>query len=218
MSHNIIRKVPVVGVVVAIILLAISTLQYAGDVHWTRVTVSLLCASELPNGDPNFGRGLPIAALLLLCSSMGLLFELISRLADSRGQRKAIQIAGIGAMVYAFLTATPMHNLMVNIALVFFLIAILAIVNLLYRKRHFGLTIAGAGCIVLKLCSVSLYYMNAYAEIWGVLQKLSFIVTTVWLVAVLQMVKPKANRGMKFGGTELADGEVAETASALASR
>ena len=53
-----------------------------------------------------------------------------------------------------------MHNLMVNIALAFFLVAITAIVIMLYRKRQFGLAIAGISCIVLKLCSVSLYYTN----------------------------------------------------------
>ena len=206
MSHNIIRSIPIVGVVAAITLLAISAFEYSGDVHWTRVTVSLLCASELPNGDPNLGRALPIAALLLLCASMSLLFEQISRLADTGVQRKTIQIAGIGSMVYALLTATPMHNLMVNIALSFFLVAIVAIVNMLFRKRQFGLAIAGIACIVLKLGSVSLYYTNTYAEVWGVLQKLSFILTTAWLFAVFLMAKPKTNRDITTGCTEVADG------------
>ncbi len=206
MSHNIIRSVPIVGVVVAITLLAIATFQYPGGVHWTRVTVSLLCASELQNGDPNLGRGLPIAALLLLCASMSSLFELISRLADTRGERKTIQITGIGSMVYALLTATPMHNLMVNIALAFFLVAIFAIVNMLYRKRQFGLAIAGIACLVLKLFSVSLYYTNTYIEIWGVLQKLSFILTTTWLVAALLMAKPKTIHDITKVCTEYADG------------
>ena len=218
MLHKIIRNVPIVGVVVAITLLAISTFQYSGDVHWTRVTVSLLCASELPNGDPNLGRELPIAALLLLCASMALLFELISRLADTRLQRKTIQIAGIGAMVYALLTATPMHDLMVNIALAFFLVAIFAIVNTSYRKRHFGLAITGIACIVLKICSVSLYYTNTYTEIWGVLQKLSFTVTTAWLFAVLQMAKPKATRDITNGCTEVADGAEIEATITPATR
>ncbi len=194
MSRIITRSIPIVGVVAAIALLTISTFQYAGDVHWTRVTVSLLCAPELPNGDPNLGRGLSIAALLLLCASMSLLFELIARHSDTSGLRKTIQIAGIGAMVYALLTATPMHNLMVNIALAFFLVAIIAIVIMLFRNRYIGLAIAGIACIALKLCSVSLYYTNTYTDIWGVLQKLSFCLTTIWLFSVLLMVKPKTNR------------------------
>lgn len=193
MSQNIVRLSPIAGVVAAIGLLVISSLQYSGDVHWTRVTVSLLCAPTLPNGDPNLSRGLPIVALLLLCVSMSVLFEFISRRADTRLVRSTIQIGGIGSMVYALLTATPMHNLMVNIALVFFLVAVIAILRMLYQKRVFGLVIAGAACIVLKLASASMYYTNTLTEIWGVLQKLSFVLTTVWMFTVYLTVKPNEN-------------------------
>ena len=218
MSHNIIRSIPILGVVAAIILLAISTFQYSGNVHWTRVTVSLLCASELPNGDPNLGRAIPIVALLLLCASISLLFELISRVADTRVHQKTIQIAGIGSMVYALLTATPMHNLMVNIALAFYLVAITAIVSMLYRKRNFALATAGIACIVLKLGSVSLYYTNAYTEYWGVLQKLSFILTTVWLFAVLLVTKRQPNRDITNESTEVPDGAETKTTITPATR
>ena len=191
MDIRIIRWIPIAGVIAAISLLAIATFLYTGDVHWTRVTVSLLCAQSLPDGGPNPGRGLPIFALLLLCVSMALLFELISRFADSKSLRKTIQISGIGAMVYALLTATPMHNLMVNIALAFFLAAIITICYMLHRKRQHAMVFIGIACVVIKLGSMSLYYTNTYIEIWGVLQKLSFILTTCWLFAVLLLAKPK---------------------------
>ncbi len=97
-------------------------------------------------------------------------------------------------MVYALLTATPMHNLMVNIALVFFIVAIVAIIYMLYRKQYYMLTILGAACIVVKFGSVSLYYTNTYIEVWGVLQKLSIILTTTWLFAVHMTVKPRVDR------------------------
>lgn len=185
MERKFVRWIPIVGVCAAMVLLAISTLLYSGDVHWTRVTVSLLCAQNLPDGAPNPNRGLPIASLLLLCASMSLLFELIARNVDTKSLSKTVQIGGIGSMIYALLTATPMHNLMVNIALIFFLVATVAIVFALHQKQQQGLAIAGIVCIVLKLGSVSLYYTNTYSEIWGVLQKLSFILTITWLFAVL---------------------------------
>ena len=184
MSPNLFRYLPIPGILVAFALLAISSYQYAGDVHWSRVTVSLLCAEALPNGDANHVRAPSIVALLLLCGAMALLFQLISDYADTRGQQKTIQIAGIGSMVYALLTATPMHNLMVNIALAFFLTAIIALAYMLFRKRHYVLASIGIGCIVMKLTSVSLYYTNTWVDAWGLIQKASFLVTTCWLVAV----------------------------------
>lgn len=97
-------------------------------------------------------------------------------------------------MVYALLTATPMHNLMVNIALVFFIVAIVAIIYMLYRKQYYMLTILGAACIVVKSGSVCLYYTNTYTEVWGVLQKLSIILMTTWLFAVHMTVKLRVDR------------------------
>ena len=192
-----IRWAPIVGVVAAFALLVVATILYAGDVHWTRVTVSLLCAPSLPDGAPNSGRALPIVALLLLCASMSWVFELISRAADTRRQQKTIQIGGIGSMVYALLTATPMHDLMVNIALAFFLVAIVTIVYMLCRRNRFMLAFAGSACILVKLSSVSLYYTNSYPEIWGMLQKLSFILTTAWLFAVHLTSKRNTNRDVQ---------------------
>lgn len=191
-SQSINRWTPVVGVAVALALLAVATSQYSGDVHWTRVTVSLLCAPVLPDGTPNLGRALPIFALLLMCVSMSWLFELISRTAQTPLLRKTIQIAGIGSMVYALLTATPMHNLMVHIALAFFLAAVAAIVVAVYRSEHYALAYIGIGCIAVKLSTASLYYTNNYSDYWGVLQKLTFILTTVWLFAVHLMPSRKA--------------------------
>lgn len=206
MFQKFIRITPMVGIVLAIVLLAVATYQYSGSVHWSRVTVSLLCAPSLPDGASNPDRGLPIIALLLLCVSMAWLFELISRAADTRGQRSTIHIAGIGSMVYALLTVTPMHNLMVNIALSFFLVALLTIVYMLFGKRHYVLAITGIACIVMKLGSVSLYYANTYTEIWGGLQKLNFILTTIWLFAVHLTVKRKLDRVKQDGCTDVAEG------------
>lgn len=191
MSHNKTRSIPIVGVVAALGLLAISTYQYAGNVHWTRVTVSLLCAPTLLDGTPNPGRGLPIMALLLLCASMALLYHFVSQLAETRLQHDAIQIGGIGSQVYSLLTATPIHNLMVNITLVFTIVAMVAIIYMLHCKQYHMLAILGVACTVLALGCASVYYANTHTEVWGVLQKLSFTLTTTWLFAVHLTVKPK---------------------------
>ena len=121
-------------------------------------------------------------------------------------------------MVYALLTATPMHNLMVNIALAFFLVALIAIVYMLYRKQKYFLTITGIAFILLKLASVSFYYTNTYTEIWGVLQKLSFILTTTWLFTVLLMDKPKTNHDVSNGCNEVVDNAESEGAITPATR
>ncbi|MEQ1935390.1 MAG: DUF998 domain-containing protein [Fimbriimonadaceae bacterium] len=185
------RYIPIVGVVLALGLFVIAVFQYAGDVHWTRVTASMLCAKFLPDGSPNPGRALPITALFIHCASMALLFHFLSKDAETRWQRDAIQIGGIGSQVYSFLTVTPIHNLMVNITLVFTIVAMAAVTRMLHHKHHYRLAIFGVVCLVVTLSSVSLYYADAYTELWGVLQRLNFTLTTAWLFAVLLTVKPK---------------------------
>lgn len=199
--QRIARSIPIVGIVIAVTLLLISAWMYAGDVHWSRVTVSMLCAQNLPDGTPNLGRLIPLTGLLLLCVSMAVLFHFLSGAAHSSMQRSLIQIGGIGSQVYSLLTATPLHNLMFNIALVFFLVATITIVYVLFRKQEYLLAIAGTACIVMTLFNVSLYYTNRYADFWGALQKLSFVLTTCWLLAVHLMAKPKRTRDPTFQST-----------------
>jgi hypothetical protein len=52
-----------------------------------------------------------VLAVLAFCIGIGLVFNAISDRAGTRIYRKTIQIAGVGSMVYAFLVATPMHDL-----------------------------------------------------------------------------------------------------------
>ncbi len=205
MPHQLIRHLPIPGVLAAMVALVFSSIQYEGDVHWSRVTVSLLCADTLPNGDPNPVRVFSVIALLVLCVCMALLFHLISQKAENRAQG-TIQTAGIGSMVYALLTATPMHNLMVSIALAFFMTALIAITYSLFKRRHFVLAAIGVACIGLKLTSASLYYTNTFAEVWGLLQKVNFILTTFWLFAVHLGIRAPSNHDKRNEPTETVPG------------
>ena len=74
-----------------------------------------------------------------------------------------------------------------------------------YAILRYVLAFAGIACILLKLSSVSLYYTNSYPEIWGVLQKLSFILTAAWLFAVHLIPKRKTSRDVSTRCPEVAD-------------
>jgi hypothetical protein len=195
MARTAIDRIPLVGVIVAVILLAVSTYRYSGDLSLGQITVSRLCAATLPDGSPNFGRELPIVALLILCASMAFLYHQLSQLAETRLQHDAIQIGGIGSQVYSLLTATRLHNLMVNIAAVFTIVAMIAIVMMLFRKGLNLLAILGLACLLMGLGYASLYYADIHIVEWGILQKLSFAFTTTWLLAVHMTVKSRKVAG-----------------------
>ena len=115
---------------------------------------------------------------------MGLLFQLISSEAKSAFHKKTIQIAGIGSMVYALITATRMHDLMVSISLVFFLTAMFAVLHKLYFQRQIRLFSLGILCLAILLFSAVMYYGNVLLAFLPLGQKVSFASCVGWLFAV----------------------------------
>ncbi len=87
-------------------------------------------------------------------------------------------------MVYAFLVVTPMHDLMVNIALPFALVAQLATVHLLYITRRSLLSLVGGVCILSILASAVMYYGNVLFGLLPLVQKVSIVACVGWLAAV----------------------------------
>jgi hypothetical protein len=99
-------------------------------------------------------------------------------------------------MVYAFLVATPMHDLMVSIGLLFSLAALLATAHMLYIERLWLLFGWGTVFIALKLVSAAMYYGNVFYGLLPVLQKVSLATGVGWLLAVYY-TQFGQERGMK---------------------
>src|ERR1019366_4593521 len=113
--------------------------------------ISALFHPTALNGAANPARYLAVMAMLVFCLSLGYAFKRISAAAVSVRDRKLIEIGGVGSMVYAFLAVTPMHNLMVDIALLFYLLAVVAMMHGLYIERNMRLFAIGAICNTLLL-------------------------------------------------------------------
>jgi hypothetical protein len=181
---------PLVGLLVAACLFVVAASQYPGGTtwsgdsigyDWTRNFISSLFAPTALNGSPNRARYIAIPAMLALSLSLAVVFKRISMRPNSKAFRRTIEIAGIGSQVYAFLVVTPMHNLMVTISLVFYLVAMLAILAVLYVGRERRLLVAGLACLSLLLFAAISYYGNVMYQLLPVMQKLSFIACTAWL-------------------------------------
>ena len=125
-----------------------------------------------------------IAALLLTCVSLGVLFFAISRTTTSRRHRSAIEIAGIGTAVYTALVATPMHDLVVSIGLGFGLVAFVSVLHLMWCERRRALVAWGIALVTLKVASAVSYYGEIRYDWLPVLQKLGIAVGVGWLLAV----------------------------------
>lgn len=190
---KLVRHAPTAGLAVAFGLFLAAAFVYPGGTQWQADTVGFDCsrnfvcslfAEQALNGEHNPARTLAIAALLLTCASLGVLFFAISRSTTSRRHRSAIEIAGIGTAVYTALVATPMHDLVVSIGLGFGLVAFVSVLHLMWRERRRALVVWGIALVTLKVASAVSYYGDVRYDWLPVLQKLGIAVGVGWLLAV----------------------------------
>lgn len=187
-----VSRLPALGVISGMFFLALAAAEYPGGYDWTRHFISTLFAPITLNGDQNPSRPFAIFGMFLFCISMAILFHLISLKANSAFHMKTIQIGGMGSMVYALLAITPMHNLMVNISLVFFISAMFTILHFLYTKSSLILLSIGLVSLASLLYVVGNYYGNVHLEYLPIGQKLSFLMCACWLFAVQYTYNPVA--------------------------
>ncbi len=185
--------IPLIGLIASGGLLEVAAARYPGgstfDKHsvgfaWTRNFISALFQPLALNGAANSARIPAVLAMLALCLSLGYAFWRISRAAASARHRKFIETGGIGSMVYGFLVVTPLHNLMVNIALLFYLTAVLTIMYGLYIQRTTRLLMIGVACNVVLLLSAVIYYGNVLYWMLPTMQKLTYASCSCWIMAV----------------------------------
>ncbi|HXO20910.1 MAG TPA: hypothetical protein VOA87_13420 [Thermoanaerobaculia bacterium] len=173
------KLISIFGILVGVSCFWVATTLHPGGYDWSRDYISTLL-----RGPSSPARMLAVAGLLFFCVSIALVFERLARAVEFSKNSKVIQIGGIGSMVYASLTITPMHNLMVTISLAFFVIAVLALLRALYVGREIGFLVAGCVCLAVLVASAAVYYTDTYVFLLPCGQRTSFALFAVWLVAL----------------------------------
>ncbi|MCR9245992.1 MAG: hypothetical protein NXI31_13250 [bacterium] len=173
-------------------LVVVAACDYPGGYRWLEDTFSALFAPATASGADNPARPLAVAGACVVLAGMALLFHRIATTAESAAHEKMIRIGGIGAMVYAALTVTPMHDLMVTMALGFYVVALGALLHLLVREGRTVLFGVGVLVLVPKLVNATMYYLEFGLEWLPLIQKVSTVATLLWLV-VTQVALRRAN-------------------------
>jgi len=181
-----INQLPLAGVLASFALFAMATSRYPSGYDWTHDFISTLFAPLTPTGATNEARYVAIFAMAVFCVSVAVLFKLLSRRAEGRAIRKTLEIGGIGSMVYAFLVVTPMHDLLVGIALLFFVPALLAALSLAYLERRLAILWTGLMCLGILLISSTMDYGDILWDLLPLAQKATFAACTCWLL-ILQL-------------------------------
>ena len=173
------KLLSIVGILVAVSCLWVATMLYPGGYDWNRDMISTLLRG--PSGPAHIPAG---AGVLFFCMSIALVFARLARAVEFSKNSKVIRIGGIGSMVYASITITPMHDLMVTISLIFFLIAVLALIQALYVSREIGFFVSGCVCLVVLVASAAIYYTGYYVSVLPWAQRVSFALFAIWLVSL----------------------------------
>jgi hypothetical protein len=195
------HHLPTFGIAAALALIAVAASRYPGGTtdsattvgySWAHNFISALFGDRALNGAPNPVRLVATVAMFVLCVSIAIVFQRLSTRFPSQRRRKTIQIAGIGTAVYSFLIVTRMHDLMVDIGLLFTFVAILATTQGLYIARRRFLFVWGAGCFSLTAAAATMYYGHLFYEFLPVVQKVTLISSIAWLLcAYYALVQPR---------------------------
>ncbi len=189
----------VLGILVALACLGAATSFYPGGFDWNRDFVSTLL-----RGPVGPARTLADVGVVLFCVSLTFVFSRLAKYPEFAKNSKVINIGGIGSMVYASLTITPMHDLMVTISLVFLVVALVALMRALYANRETCFFIAGCVCFVVLVLSAAVYYASLFVIVLPWAQRVSFGMLTAWLVALdfaLPRTSDVASRGGRRGSS-----------------
>jgi hypothetical protein len=179
-----INPLPLAGVLASFALFAMAALFYPGGYDWTHDFISTLFAPSTSAGAANKARYIAVLAMVVFCVSVAVLFKLVSRRARGRVLEKTLEIGGIGSMVYAFLVVTPMHDLLIGIALLFFVPAMLAALRLVSLEGRRALFWSGLMCLGLLLASATMYYGNLLWRLLPLAQKASIAACVGWLLTL----------------------------------
>jgi len=173
------KLLSILGIGVGVVCFWLATMLHSGGYDLNRDYLSTLLR------DPAIPARIPaIAGMLFLCVSIALVFERLAHAVEFSKNSKVIRIAGIGSMVYASLTFTFMHDLLVTISLIFFLIAVCALIQALYVSREIGFFIAGGLCFVVLVASATIYYTGYYVSVLPWAQRATFVLFAIWLVSL----------------------------------
>ena len=192
---------PTLGICLFGLLYLLAACQYPGGSNADRVAVGFswqnnywcdLLGDVGKNGAVNAGRPIAVIAMLVLCGSLSVFWWSVPYLysAQTRYVRLS-QWAGVLSMFVVSFIGTPYHDIVMNIAGCFGLVALIATFLGLYRSRLFALIAFGVFCMLLILLNNYVYYSHQFIVYLPVIQKVTFVLFLLWIVLINQKLYRK---------------------------
>ena len=184
--------IPIIGSILFVILYIIAAVLYPGGsgadkaaigYSWTENYWCNLLNEKAINGQVNTAKPIAIIAMFLLCLSLSFFwFVFPMNIVVNKYLKLTIQLSGIAAMLVSFFLLSGIdHDLVVNIASSFGVIATAGVLVCLYQTKWYGLFAFGLFNIFLVALNNYLYHTDGMVLYLPVVQKISFLSFLVWI-------------------------------------
>ncbi len=196
---------------ISVILMAIATLVYPGgsmlDEHstgfdWSANFFSNLFEAKAINGSVNTSRIWALIGMAFHSLGYGIFFIHMSKKIDAKHTSTLLKIIGITNILFTFLIATPLHDIMVTVSSTLFLIGLFYITVFILKTK---LQILKLACII---CILTFYYtLFLYGSgNWGLLaimQKVSFISSMLLILVLEYFTKQEDFKQINLGAQKM---------------
>jgi hypothetical protein len=186
---------PIFGTILFVVLYVVATLFYPGGSQvdknsigfsWTNNYWCNLLNKKAINGQHNPAKPIAMTAMFVLCLTVTFFWFLFPRQINiGKFAKFAIQISGTLAMTIAlFLFTNIDHDLIINIASFFGLIATFGTFIGLYKTKWYGLFVFGLLNLLIIGLNNYVYYKKGLIIYLPIIQKISFATFLVWVCSV----------------------------------
>ncbi|CAN5143839.1 hypothetical protein BH09BAC1_BH09BAC1_08770 [soil metagenome] len=196
--HPYLALIPAISILLFLVVYVLAAWQYPGGSFMDSTSVGYqftlnfwceLLADTAKNGMPNPGKPIAMVGMVLLCFGLLVFWWLLPIMLQLPSKyRRLVQICGMVSMLLAIFIFTPLHDVVINIAGGFGMVALLGLLVSLYQGRNFAMLATGGGCALMVLANNFIYHSGYYIEALPVIQKLSFALILGWLLVLDMML------------------------------
>ncbi len=193
------KHIVLAGIVVALVLLLVATWAYPGgsqfDQHsvgfdWQNNYLSNLFGPKAVNGEANTARFFAIPGMFFLCVSFGYFFFEFSQNIASESSSRIIRYLGVGAMGFAFLAVTPLHDIAITVAGTLVLISMFYLTVFLFKTRLHALKVLSVLSLLNSYGCSFVYNTYSYLEWLPIMQKIGIALMIAWVLGLEYFTTP----------------------------
>ena len=182
-----------IGIVISLSLLLIATFYYPGGslfdknsigYDWKSNFISNLFGEKAVNGLDNPARFWAIAGMIFLSASFALFFIEFSKKIPNKGAANVIKYCGAIGMIFTFLIATPLHDIMITIASTMFLLSLFYITVFIFKSKLHLFKYLCVICLLVFYGTLYLFGSGNFLSFLPIMQKLTFAIAIILILGL----------------------------------